>query len=159
MSSPAKKSQPGAKAPSKSKDPHPTSVPGYESSADIFLDELSRSEYSEVLYEKDLIGKGTGKLLVYPIEGTEQYIIAHVVTSKTKVVSKTLDRFLAFLKAARDRNPHEYGKENAPALLVLPSNTDICKSKCLGRLEDEGVELQRLREDAAKVKEMLKWAN
>jgi hypothetical protein len=54
-------------------------------------------------------------------------------------------------------DPHEYGDENALALLVLPSDTQICKKNCLPRLEREGVALQRLDMDATAVKTTLKW--
>ena len=93
----------------------------------------------QVFHENDLVGSGAGVLLVLQDEDSDSYIMAQVITCKTKVVTKTLDRFFAMIEAARHTNHHEYSKENAPALLVLPADTDIGKN-CIERLEDEGVE-------------------
>ena len=104
-----------------------------------------------------MVGTGTGVMLSLPVNEDRPCILVQVVTSKTKVVSKQLDRFFALLAAVRMSSLLQYGKIKTLALLVLPSDTQICKRNCLPRLEREGVALQRLDVDAAAVKTMLKW--
>ena len=140
-----------------SKTVHPSSVPGYKSSEVVCISELGTlsDDVGQWFLEKEIVGSGAGVMLSLPANDDRPCILVQVVTSKTKVVTKQVDRFFALLAAVR-MSP-QYGETNARALLVLPSDTQICKRNCLPRLERESVALQRLDVDAEAVKTTLKW--
>jgi hypothetical protein len=148
-----KRSKPSSSS-SSSEDVHPVYVPGYRSSTTVFLTSLptDRSQVQHVLHEKQLVegSKGKGILLVLA-DGT----LAMVPTAKTKFIQKQCDRLEAMLASARSTHS---GLAESKALLVLPVDTGICKSKCLARLEGAGIALQRLEVPAVEVAETLRWS-
>jgi hypothetical protein len=77
---------------------HPSSVPGYRTSEVVCISELPTAgglrnqgdDVSRVFLEKEQVGSGTGVMLSLPVDDVHSYILAQVVTSKTKVVSKAV---------------------------------------------------------------------
>ncbi|GMI44043.1 hypothetical protein TrCOL_g2856 [Triparma columacea] len=136
---------------------HPSSDPGYKTNKVVCISELGNlsNDVDHVFLEKEMVGSGTGVMLSLPANDDRPCILVQVVTSKIKVVTKQVDRFFALLSAVH-MSP-QYAGTNPRALLVLPSDTPICKRNCLPRLDRMSVALQRLEMDAEAVKTTLKW--